>query len=268
MLPNQSWGASYAGTGLLAINGHPSCHRHKAIALLRAYFDETGIHDGSPMTVICGVVAPLSKWDSFDADWKKQLEVPGVPHFHAIDCEHADGVFQGIQRPLRDSLFWGLADVIGRHGIHVVNAGISAKDWKNYPIIQERFGSPFHLCFTYILQQLSKWSNEHANGEKLCLSFSQQNQYKDKAQRIFEAYISSTHEGVGLVSLQFSDMKLFPGLQAADLVCYETFKNQEAGHTQKEQVQRIGMKRLLEGDIKFISSEFSPSSLTKVIEKL
>lgn len=255
-------------TSLLARIGHPPSHRHKVIALIRAYFDETGIHNGSEATVVCGIVAPEGIWDDFDFDWKKQLNVFSVPYFHAVECEHAQGAFQSLQRPLRDSLVWGLADVIGKHRILILNAGVSNRDWENFPHIWKVFKSPFHLCFAYCLEKISNWSNQHADGEPVALIFSEQNEYRPNAEKIYDAYIAAKGLPHRLVSLQFSSMKDFAGLQGADLVCYETYQHLIAGSPSENEIKRVGQKRLLNAELNFASSDFSPEFWAKALGEM
>jgi hypothetical protein len=256
-------------TSFLAKNGHPSNHRFKAIALLRAYFDETGTHTASKAVMVCGIVAPMDIWDEFDMAWRKQLAVEKVSYFHAVECEHGENEFQPLSRGLRDSLTWGLADVIGQRHIHIINSGVHRASWadRKYRNVKAVFESPYHLCFAHCLQQLSDWSKNHANGELIALVFSEQSEYRNHAEKIFKAYMSSKMAGEKLVSLQFAPMRQFPGLQAADLVCYETYQNFLAGFKKKEDVKRVGMKRLLEGNSKFISSPFAAQAWGKLLSR-
>jgi len=245
-------------TSLLARDGHLSIYRIKALTVLRAYFDETGIHDSSKATMVCGLVATFEAWDAFDADWQKELDVTKLPYFHAVDCEHGEDVFQPIPKPLRDSLVWGLGNVIGRHRPYFVDAGMHRESWNaaKFPNIVRVFRNPYHVCFAHCMDQLSHWSEQHANGEPIALVFSDQSQFKNFAQQIYDSYIREK-KNANLVSLQFANHKCFAGLQAADYLCYEQYVQFVAGITDAEQVTRIGMKRLLDAKLIKLSSRFN-----------
>jgi Protein of unknown function (DUF3800) len=247
-------------TSILARNGHPSNHKFKALAVLRAYFDESGHEANTDSVAITGIVASSDEWDKFDVAWREQLAVPKVEYFHAVECEHRDKIFSNLSLPLRDSLRWGLGDVIAQSPISIVNGGIQMEGWKrqDLPKLKKIFPSPWHLCFAYVLQQLDEWSKENANGEPIALVFSEQQQYKQHAHKIYDAYMRIKDESSSFVSLQFADMRLFPGLQAADFVSYEIYQNTVRGITKEEQVERIAMKRLLLGKATKFTSEFDP----------
>ena len=246
-------------TSDLARNGHPSYHKHKAIAVLRVYFDESGHVSDTKSVIICGLIASPDDWDAFDIAWRNQLAVERVDYFHAYYCEHGDGEFSRLSRPLRDSLFWGLGDVIGNSNIQIVNGALRVDDWNDpdFEIVRKAFKSPWHLSFAYCLQQLSDWSHEYANDEPIAIVFSEQNEYQPHAELIYKAY-KERKEKHNLVSLQFASMKHFPGLQAADYVCYEVYQNDLVGIKEEKDVKRIAMMRLLKGKATKFSSTFSP----------
>ena len=251
---------NFLSTSDLARNGHPSFHKHKAIAVLRAYFDETGHVANTKSVTLCGLVASPDEWDAFDISWREQLSVERVSYFHAHECEVGKGEeYSKLSRPLRESLFWGLGDVIGNSTIKIVNGALRVDDWNNpdFEVVRKAFKSPWHLSFAYCLQQLSDWSHEHANDEPIALVFSEQDEYQKHAEVIYQAYLQRKSKN-NLVSLQFAPMKLFPGLQAADYVCYETYQNDLFGIKEEKDVKRIAMKRLLQGKATKFSSPFSP----------
>jgi len=245
-------------TSELARNGHPSNHEYKAIAVLRAYFDETGVHDGSGAVMVCGLVAPCNAWDAFDLDWCTQLDVPKVSHFHAVECQHAKGEFASLSDGIKSSLIWGLADVIGKHRPHMVNAGLKREDWDKgkFPNITNAFKNPYHVCFAHCLGQISKWSEQYADNEPVALVFADQREYKNYAQEIYEAYVECKGVDNNLISLQFAAAKHFPGLQAADLFCYEQYLHFRDGIVDPDLVQRVGMKRLLAANLPQMKSRF------------
>lgn len=245
-------------TSLLAKIGHPSHHKHKVLAVLKAYFDESGTDDKSTAVMVSGLVAPIQVWDKFDPAWNEQLDVPKLPYFHAVDCEHGNGIFQPLSGGIRDSLVWGLADVIGKHKPLSVNAGITLADWnsKRFPSIVKAFRTPYHACFSHCIDQLITWADQNDFLESFALVFDDQREYKAYAEEIYDAYKAEKKSTNRLVSLQFADDKSFPGLQAIDLVLYEQHWHFEAGITDPDKVTRVGMRRLLAGDLQRISTRF------------
>ena len=93
------------------------------------------------------------------------------------------------------------------------------------------------------MQYVSSWSRKYANGETVSLVFAEQRQYKDHAAKIHEMYqASNLYHGLG--SLTIAKPKLLIPLQAADLVCYETYKHMEL-HQEPGYVLRPALVKLL-----------------------
>jgi len=63
---------------------------------LTAYIDESGTHDGSPVTVIAGYLSIPERWAAFEMEWAGFLEDLQTDHLHAIDLFHGKGSFKGV----------------------------------------------------------------------------------------------------------------------------------------------------------------------------
>src|SRR5271165_431549 len=66
---------------------HPRDGHQKILAMLDAYLDESGIHDGAAICAIAGYFGGRGQWRKFESDWKCLLHNFGVPmgKFHAKD---------------------------------------------------------------------------------------------------------------------------------------------------------------------------------------
>ena len=53
--------------------------------MLRAYFDESGIHAGSPVCVVAGLIASPSLCKDLELAWRHHLRQFDLPYFHAKD---------------------------------------------------------------------------------------------------------------------------------------------------------------------------------------
>jgi len=250
-------------TSTLAWIGHSgSSGRRKAIALLKAYFDESGVHANSDVILISGVVGTIDVWDNFDREWAKQLAVPNVPYFHAYDCEVGEGEYQRLSKGLRESLTIGLAGVICENHLRIVRSLLPRPTWKEIssgPPDPDDFRHPYQVCFENCLDQLSKWAAVYASSEQVALIFAEQTEYKGIAYEMYEIY---RNIGVwkNFVSITFADPKLFPGLQAADLVCYETYQHYLAVQILNSQEVRPAFRRLIAGDSESIGKDYENDS--------
>jgi hypothetical protein len=65
-------------------------------AMLKAYFDESGIHGGSPTCVVAGFVVSAKNGRNLIHDWQTELLYKhSVPYFHAKEFAQRTGPFRG-----------------------------------------------------------------------------------------------------------------------------------------------------------------------------
>jgi hypothetical protein len=69
------------------------------MAMLAAYFDASGTHDGCPVITISGFIAPVGKWKTFQSKWHDIINKAGLlPNpgiFHMTDFESRKGDYKG-----------------------------------------------------------------------------------------------------------------------------------------------------------------------------
>lgn len=202
--------------------------KYRGMALLKAYFDESGTHAGSPIVLIAGLIAPIETWIDIEREWNENLATSRVPYFHAYECDAGVGAFANTERVFRDALRIGLAKVIAKYSPEPVIAGIEKEDWERLqPIVarsalRESYGHPCAWCFEYCMQQVVTWSYEQADGEPVAIILASQDEYKTLANDIYAAHlVSPAHD----YPLAFAAAKLTPAIQAADFVAYEAYKN-------------------------------------------
>jgi hypothetical protein len=73
-------------------------HRRDAERLfmvLTGYFDESGVHGGSPVTIMAGYIAEARQWRKFEKRASKIFKKYNVDIFHTIDVRRTDKDFTG-----------------------------------------------------------------------------------------------------------------------------------------------------------------------------
>jgi hypothetical protein len=73
----------------------------RAMALLKAFFDETGTHQGSPITGIGGFVGPCETWQQLEPQWAGVLAEfadKGVRWFHMSEAIVQKGQFAALEK--------------------------------------------------------------------------------------------------------------------------------------------------------------------------
>jgi len=111
---------------------HPHDGHPKIFAMIEAYLDESGIHEGASLCVIAGYYGGIGQWRKFEKDWIKLLRQFSIPlkDFHAKDL---------VKRNDAKPLLSEAAKAISRYRIHPIGLGISVPDFWLFTDKQRRF---------------------------------------------------------------------------------------------------------------------------------
>lgn len=187
--------------------------------MLKAFFDETGIHADSPYTAIAGFIGSSEQWAAVCAAWAAEMQGE-VFHYKFMSRNKAR-----LER---------LAAIVAPSGLQVVTSGfrgdwqkaISWKaDWKR------RFPSCYHCVFEMCVEQMDRWTAQVWQGQPIALMFSRQHDYKKRSEEIWRTF---RENGIwtNFTSLEFGDPETHLELQVADMVAYEMFQCMKDGTEQ------------------------------------
>jgi hypothetical protein len=107
----------------------------RGVAMVEAYFDESGIHFGAPLVVVAGWIGDRKTWKSFTKKWITILRKAGIQYFHSTDpkCE-----------PLKPKLFNA-----------IIKRDLMGMAWSVNPLVfkeiasnkyMSRFGNAYSTC--------------------------------------------------------------------------------------------------------------------------
>ncbi|MEO6688138.1 MAG: DUF3800 domain-containing protein [Dokdonella sp.] len=240
--------------------------KHKVMVMLRAYFDESGMHKEAPSVVMAGFVGSSAQWQSFDGSWRSVLARYDVEVFHASPCAKGHGEFAGKDEVIRTSLALDLADVICASGIQSLAFGLDNAAWKEVSDVEfkKTFPTSYSLGFQYCLQRVKRFSEVMADGEDVALVFADHQEHGPLAQVVFDHYKASQEYGGKLASLTFASPKKFSALQAADLFAYETYQ-WSSGFFAGKEVRRRVMERFFDSKLVLRGEFLDAGSLAAMI---
>src|SRR5438105_4466057 len=81
--------------GRLALGLYPAAPRGRTFVILTAYYDESGTHGGSPLTVLAGFVGSGDEWVGFEREWQKVLKKHKITHVRAKHLWHRQKQHKG-----------------------------------------------------------------------------------------------------------------------------------------------------------------------------
>lgn len=246
----------------LAARLHARGNPWRALAMLTAYtayFDESGVHQGAPVTAIAGFVATDLAWRRLSSEWEEvlaRLASHGVSWFHMAECMAGDGQFAGVPFPEREALVAYLAGVISRFDITAVWAAVNNEDFHRVAPqgakFRKRYPAAYDLCFDEVVRQLWWWSSGNAGGSRVAVVFAVQPEYEDRNRETFGTWRRHPQAGEFLGGLTFDFPKWLVPLQSADMLAYEMAKYQEA---------------LEYGELSFSTNFQARTVLSKITEK-
>jgi hypothetical protein len=184
---------------------------HRAFAVLRAYFDESGIHAGSKTTVVSGFVGSRSQWRWIARRWQKTMK---GRVFHYTEMGNQTELLEKLANILDESDLGAVLGGFLGDWDRTINSG--APDWP------KRFPSCYQMILEMCVHRMEEHSNVLWKGEPIVLTFSRQDQYAPFAEKLWRA-----HKATGLwshiVDFGYGDPEL-PELQAADMLVHEAFQ--------------------------------------------
>ena len=99
------------------------------MAVMEAYFDESGTHDGSPFVCVTGYLFQKGNATALDTAWRWMLEGNGLPFFRMSDCAHGTGPFKGWSKIDRTNLEIRAIDLVKTYAAYGFAASVVMEDF-------------------------------------------------------------------------------------------------------------------------------------------
>jgi hypothetical protein len=118
--------------------------RDKTKPVLKAYLDESGIHDNAKVCVVAGYFGGINAWNKFEREWKEVLAVAGIDEFHAQRFFTRDGnkrvrPYKDWDDKRADGFLQNLLRVISENKIHPFGASVVLSEWKTLSLDEKRW---------------------------------------------------------------------------------------------------------------------------------
>lgn len=209
------------------------------LSMLTGYFDDSGTHGPSKVVVWAGFIAPEARWLMLDQGWRAILAREGLNDFHMADCTAREKEFERRNRADCDKIIHDLREVIMAAELFGIGTAVPKDDWDE--VVAENPLGPnmgtaeefaFSACFYHALNSAQDFKPE----TDVSLVFDDRDHVTVPMSRIISHYKKQASKSPNLVGVSFQKCDRFAGLQAADMLAWETYKHAlnwiEAGRRQ------------------------------------
>jgi hypothetical protein len=191
----------------------------------KAFFDESGTHDGAPILCMGGLVLENETAKQISVRWKEMLDGYGLPFFRMAACAHGTKPF--------DHLGKDQCIAIETEAISIIRSAIKfgfavsvypSQFDKTVPHSPE-IGSPYSLCAHTCLTAVRGWANRFNIEGKISYVFEAGHRSQAEANgimiRLFKKpNLRAEHRYAGH---SFADKRAVLPLQAADIIAWQWF---------------------------------------------
>jgi len=215
--------------------------------MISVYVDESGIHDGAKVCLVAGYFGKPNAWVNFEVRWRKVLADAGIPleDFHALDLIEHRKAFFGMERPQHKTLIHALARTIAKYRIYPVAYGLILADFHAMSEPQKRFftgatiddkkkpgklitdgcpSKPYFMPFLHFVKQTLSHTPADA---KTDFYFGLDRPFYSYATEMFKMIQERPDKeySAKLGDAHLPQAKDTPQLQAADFLCYTTYRH-------------------------------------------
>jgi len=217
--------------------------------MVEAYMDESGIHETAHVCAVGGYFGSVKKWERFECEWSDIIRSAGertLKEFHSTDFWFADGTRKGVFAEWSDAkaetFIDDLVNCIVNSKIFPTTAVLMVQEWNKLNRDERTFltGGRWHKTENYWLTQgapnktyFLPFQCAIANAAINCrpglhvhYTFDLQKQFKTHAIELYalmktDPNLNCRHR-LGALDFEISEKAV--GLQAADLLTYQTYK--------------------------------------------
>ena len=129
------------------------------------YLDESGTHDGSPATVMGGLLARAERWEQFEKGFVEAQKLHKFRVWHSKQFRRRKGDFKGWTDQQCSALYWDLARLTSQGLTDAVTMTLNNTDYEkhyksgpkpNKARLDTKYGLCFRFCLYHFIREVFK----------------------------------------------------------------------------------------------------------------
>lgn len=202
--------------------------------MIQCYFDDSGKESSSrePFVCLAGYLGHYTFWERFINQWQHMLMKHNISCIHMRDMIPLTGEYGklGWDEQKRDKVLLDFIDIIKDNQLIGFGVGVDVKAWriyrKNSNIGKSKLGDVQYFCFARIMRMLTDRLSKALPHELVSITFDTDPEFAANRLRFFQTYRAhNDFMRKYMTSITFADPLSILGLQAADILAWETRKD-------------------------------------------
>lgn len=203
------------------------------IAVLAAYFDDSGTHPTSPVVALGGLLGTEDQWKVFEPRWAALLAepLPGKPplkQFHLSPLRAGKKEFEGYTRTETDHINRLFKQIILDIDLVTLATAVNRRAWNELVTgaVAEQVGQPEELCFVKCVDSVLATIRWRKPGQRVVIAFDQG--IRDRLEIWGRVYLAQADKYPEIAGIGFGKVSEVLPLQGADLIATETYQFAQA----------------------------------------
>lgn len=221
------------------------------VAVMEAYFDESGTHEGSPVMSIAGYLFDKDQCDRFKDSWAETLNRYGLSYFRMSECAHGTGEFSKLSKEQRIACEKSMITHIKTRMTLGFAVSMSQAEFSRMapPHYVDVFGDAYAACVFLAMASVGLWARKRNYSGDIAYFFeSGHSQQKDAEKRMWLVKdMADRRQEFRYKSHTFADKRLVLPLQAADLLAWQWRKGFIDMFGPKRRLPRLDLYELVKG---------------------
>lgn len=211
---------------LLSLLRQLSSEPDSVVALINAYFDESGTHDGSPVICVAGYLFKNDHCADLDSDWRGILDFYDLPYFHMVDCAHGNNPFNKLSLEERIAAETKAIQVIRKYMTHGFVITAVEAEYCEAMGVTDPFGAAYSWCCWMCLVAVGKWAETQNYNGDIAYFFEAGHKYQSRTDRLMMSVVQGDkmRQEFRYASHTFAAKRKLRPLQTADILAWHGAK--------------------------------------------